>query len=85
MTRPTGRAAPSPEVRQGRVWTWVGLVAVTVGVAVAAALDPHADPVVPGLFASVAALQLMLGGYWWRSYGRAGRVESSVSEARRQG
>jgi hypothetical protein len=55
------------------VGTWLALVAITVGVAVGAALDPDADPIVPGLFAVVATLQMMLGGYWWRSYGRRGR------------
>lgn len=73
MIRAAGRAAPSPEVRRGRVWTWIALVVVTVGVALAAALDPAADPVVPGLFAAAAALELMLGGCWWRSAGRRAR------------
>jgi len=70
MTRPGATAAPSPEVHRGRVWTWIGLVAMTVGVAVAAALDPDANPIIPGIFASGAALEAMLGAYWWRAYGR---------------
>jgi hypothetical protein len=70
MTRPAPKPVLSADVRRGRVGTWVALVAITVGVAVGSALDPDANPIVPGLFASVAALQLMIGWYWWRSYGR---------------
>jgi uncharacterized membrane protein YfcA len=72
VTRPVTKATPAPEVRRGRSWTWVALVAITVGVAVGAALDRDANPIVPGLFASVAALEMMLGWYWWRSHGRRG-------------
>ncbi len=71
MTRPATTTVPAPEVRRGRSWTWGALVAITVGVAVGAALDRDADPIVPGLFASVAALQMMLGWYWWRSTRRS--------------
>ena len=69
MSGPVGRPAASAEVRRGRRSTWIALVAVTVGGAVVAGVDPDADPVVSGLFACAAALEMMLGAFWWRRHG----------------
>jgi hypothetical protein len=62
--------APAPEVHRVQATTWVALVVITVGTAGAFLLDADADPVAQGLFATVAALQIMIGLVWWRSVRR---------------
>lgn len=72
MTR-AARDLPPPEVQRARVGTWVGLVLIALGTAVGAFfLDQDVDPIVPGLFAVVAALQVLIALRWWRSTRRRG-------------
>ena len=64
------RARPSrtraPEVRRAQTSTWVALVVITVGTAGAFLLDGDANPIGQGLFAMVAALEIMIAFLWWR-------------------
>lgn len=57
------------ETRQVKVRTWVALIIITTGVAVAAVVDSDASPLITGLLASIAVLELMVAGFWWRSTG----------------
>ncbi|WP_206340334.1 hypothetical protein [Blastococcus litoris] len=67
MTRPAGEVVP-PEVRRAQTGTWVGLLLITVGTAFGAFfVDADVDPLVPGLFAVVAAVEVWLALRWWRS------------------
>ncbi|SNR33235.1 hypothetical protein [Blastococcus mobilis] len=68
--QPTGTAAP--EVRRAQSTTWVSLVVITVGTAIAVLLDEEANPIGQGLFAVVAALEMMIALLWWRSARRRG-------------
>jgi hypothetical protein len=58
---------PDPEVRRAQTSTWVALVVITVGSAGAFLLDEDANPIGQGLFAMVAALEVMIAILWWRS------------------
>ncbi|MGY1803981.1 hypothetical protein ACI78T_11950 [Blastococcus sp. SYSU D00922] len=67
MTRPAGRA-PSPEVQRAQTGTWIGILLIAVGTALGAFfLDEDVDPLVPGLFAVVAALEVWLALRCWRT------------------
>jgi hypothetical protein len=61
----SGTAAP--EVRRAQSTTWVALVVITVGTAIAFLLDEEANPIGQGLFAMMAALEVMIAFLWWRS------------------
>ncbi len=63
--QPSGTAAP--EVRRAQSTTWVALVVITVGTAIAFLLDEEANPIGQGLFAMMAALEVMIALLWWRS------------------
>jgi hypothetical protein len=69
MSRPEPTTGRAPEVRRGQVSTWIALVLITVGTAAASLVDPAASPVVQGLFAMVAALEVMVAWWWWRRRG----------------
>ena len=64
------RSAPVPEIRRAQAGTWLALVAVPVGIAALLFLDGDVDPVVHGLFAVVAALELMIALHWRRNRNR---------------
>ncbi|WP_324277477.1 hypothetical protein [Blastococcus brunescens] len=68
MTRP--QSAEAPEVRRAQAGTWVALVVVPVGIAALLFLYGDLDPAVHGLFAVVAALEVMIALSWWRSHRR---------------
>jgi membrane protein implicated in regulation of membrane protease activity len=53
--------------------TWVALVVIAVGSAVGFLLDQDANPVVQGLLAVVATVEVMLAVAWWRSVRRRDR------------
>jgi hypothetical protein len=53
-----------------RTTTWAALLVITVGTAGAILLDEDVNPVVQGLFATVAVLQTMIALIWWRGTGR---------------
>jgi hypothetical protein len=61
------RPVPPPEVRRVQSTTWVALLVITVGTAGAFLLDQDANPVAQGLFAAVAALEIMVALFWWRT------------------
>jgi hypothetical protein len=61
------RTDTAPEVRRAHAGTWTALLLVTVGIAAALFLDRDVDPVVHGLVASAAALQVMIAVRSWRS------------------
>jgi hypothetical protein len=63
--RPSRTAAA--EVRRAQTTTWVALVLITAGTAIAFLLDEDANPIAQGLFAMVAALEVMIAALWWRS------------------
>ncbi len=63
--QPSGTAAP--EVRRAQTTTWVALVVITAGTAGAFVLDEGANPIGQGLFAVVAALEIMIALLWWRA------------------
>jgi hypothetical protein len=65
-----GRPAPPAEVRRVQATTWGALVVSTVVTAGAFLLDDDANPVAQGLLAMVAALEAMIGLFWWRTVGR---------------
>jgi len=67
MTRPPVTPAPSPEVRRVQVLTWGALVVATVVTAAAWLLDQDANPIAQGMFAVVAALEVLIALRWWRS------------------
>ncbi len=64
MTR--AQPAPAPEVRRAQVGTWAALVVVPVGIAALLFLYADVEPAVHGLFAVVAALEVMIALHWWR-------------------
>jgi hypothetical protein len=67
VSRPAEQAL-APEVRRAQAGTWAGLLLITVGTAVGAFfVDQDVDPLVPGLFAVVATVQVLLALRWWRS------------------
>jgi len=67
VSRPAGKALAA-EVRRAQTGTWVALLLVTVGAAMGVFfVDEDVDPIVPGLFAVVAALEVFLALRWWRS------------------
>ena len=68
MSGPRVPTTKVPEVRRANVGTWAGLVLITVGTAAGTfLLDDRVNPIVPGLFAVVAALECMIALHWWRS------------------
>jgi len=67
VTPAGARTDTAPEVRRAQVGTWTALLLVTVGIAAALFLDRDVDPVVHGLVASAAALQVMIAVRSWRS------------------
>ena len=64
------RSAEAPEVRQAQAGTWAALVVVPVGIAALLFLYRDINPVVHGLFAVVAALEVMIALHWRRSRNR---------------
>ncbi len=62
MTRPPA----APEVYRAQISTWAALVVIPVGIAALLFLDGDVNPVVHGLFAVVAAMELMIALQWWR-------------------
>ncbi|TQN43333.1 hypothetical protein FHU33_2775 [Blastococcus colisei] len=61
------RSAPAPEVCRAQVGTWTALVVVPVGITVLLFLYVDVNPVVHGMFAVVAALQIMIALHWRRN------------------
>ena len=64
------RSAEAPEVRQAQAGTWAALVVIPVGIAALLFLYRDVDPVVHGLFAVVATVEVMIALSWWRSHRR---------------
>lgn len=61
------QSAEAPELRRAQAGTWIALVVVPVGIAALLFLDGDVNPVVRGLFAVVAALEVMIALHWRRS------------------
>jgi len=57
-------------VRRVQATTWGALVGSTGVIAGAFLLDADASPIAQGLLATVAALEAMIGLFWWRTVGR---------------
>ena len=70
MSRPQ---PPTPEVHRAQVGTWMGLVAIPVGIVALLFAYVDLNPVVHGLFGVLAALQVMIALRWWWKGGRPER------------
>lgn len=66
-------ATAGADVRRARESTWMALLIITVGTAAAFFLDDEANPVAQGLFAVVAAFEVMIAAAWWWSERRRTR------------